>query len=60
MIARSMSGWRTQVVVETDGDVLQRGICGNNTGGAEEHRQSISHLTTLTGSAENTHIHHAL
>lgn len=47
---------------ETDGDVLKRGICGNKTGGcgAEELRHSISHLTTLTGSAENTRIHHTL
>lgn len=47
---------------ETDGDVLKRGICGNKTGGcgAVELRHSISHLTTLTGSAENTRIHHTL
>lgn len=47
---------------ETDGDMLKRGICGSKTGGrgAEELRHSISHLTTLTGSAENTRIHHTL
>lgn len=47
---------------ETDGDVLRRGIRGNKTGGcgAKELRHSISHLTTLTASAENTRIHHTL
>lgn len=50
---------------ETDGDVLKRGICGNKTGGAEEQRHSISHLTTLTGERgkhthTHTHMHHTV
>ena len=57
MTARSAFGRRDPGLwrVETDGG---EDSTGGALEGAGEHRQSISHLTTLTGSgASHTHIH---